>query len=59
MSVIAASLGVSFPGEALRVSAYTIPIDRQPESDGTAVWKATTLVLVEIEAGGKCGTGWT
>lgn len=47
------------PVERITVSAYAIPTDRQPESDGTAVWHATTLVLVEIDAGGKRGTGWT
>ncbi len=47
------------PVDEITVSAYTIPTDRQPESDGTAVWNSTTLVLVEIEAGGKRGTGWT
>ena len=41
------------------MSAYTIPTDQRPESDGTALWNATTLVLVEIDAGGKRGTGWT
>jgi L-alanine-DL-glutamate epimerase-like enolase superfamily enzyme len=45
--------------ERITVSAYTIPTDRTPESDGTAVWDSTTLVLVEIDAGGKRGTGWT
>ena len=49
----------TIPIESVTVSAYTIPTDRQPESDGTAVWSATTLVLVEIDAGGKRGTGWT
>ena len=47
------------PVERVAVSAYAIPTDRQPESDGTAVWSSTTLVLVEIEAGGERGTGWT
>jgi L-alanine-DL-glutamate epimerase-like enolase superfamily enzyme len=42
----------------LRVSAYTIPTDF-PESDGTLEWDRTTLVLVEAEAGGKCGLGYT
>jgi len=50
---------VHIPVENINVSAYTIPTDRRPESDGTAVWDATTLVLVQIEAGGKIGTGWT
>jgi L-alanine-DL-glutamate epimerase-like enolase superfamily enzyme len=44
--------------ERLDVSVYTIPTDG-PESDGSATWSSTTLVLVEIEAGGERGTGWT
>lgn len=47
------------PIERVTLSSYRIPTDRRPESDGTAVWDATTLVLVEIDAGGKRGTGWT
>ena len=50
---------VRVPVDGVTVSAYTIPTDRQPESDGTAVWSSTTLVLVEIDAGGQRGTGWT
>ncbi|HSH66192.1 MAG TPA: hypothetical protein VLB84_10430, partial [Bacteroidia bacterium] len=42
----------------LTVSAYTIPTDT-PEADGTLQWGSTTLVLVEIEAGGKKGIGYT
>lgn len=41
------------------VSAYRVPTDLQPESDGTAIWDSTTLVLVEVEAGAARGTGWT
>jgi L-alanine-DL-glutamate epimerase-like enolase superfamily enzyme len=47
------------PVERISVSAYTVPTDRRPESDATAIWDATTVVLVEIDAGGKRGTGWT
>lgn len=43
---------------APRVSVYTVPTDA-PESDGTLVWDSTTLVLVEIDAGGKHGLGYT
>jgi L-alanine-DL-glutamate epimerase-like enolase superfamily enzyme len=43
---------------ALEVSAFTVPT-ASPESDGTAEWNATTLVLVEIEAGGQRGLGYT
>ncbi len=56
---LAATRGhVDVPIERLAVSAYRIPTDR-PETDGTASWEATTLVLVELEAGGTRGTGWT
>lgn len=44
--------------ERLVVSAYTVPTD-SPESDGTYVWDKTTIVVVEIEAGGKRGIGYT
>ncbi|HWO42431.1 MAG TPA: enolase C-terminal domain-like protein [Candidatus Eisenbacteria bacterium] len=46
------------PIRDLQVSAYTIPTE-SPESDGTLVWDSTTLVLVQAEAGGKFGTGYT
>ena len=42
----------------LKVSAYTIPTDA-PESDGTIKWDSTTLVLIEINAGGKTGLGYS
>jgi L-alanine-DL-glutamate epimerase-like enolase superfamily enzyme len=42
----------------LKVSAYTVPTD-YPESDGTLEWDKTTLVLVELEAGGMQGMGYT
>src|SRR5881397_3937393 len=44
--------------ESVRASAYTIPTDA-PEADGTFAWNSTTLVLVEIDADGRTGTGWT
>jgi L-alanine-DL-glutamate epimerase-like enolase superfamily enzyme len=44
--------------ESVSVSAYTIPTDR-PEADGTFAWASTTLVLVEIDAGGQHGIGYT
>src|SRR5512135_695926 len=44
--------------ERLDVSAYTVPTDF-PESDGTYAWDKTTLVLVEVTAGGACGLGYT
>jgi L-alanine-DL-glutamate epimerase-like enolase superfamily enzyme len=44
--------------ERLGVSAYTVPTD-QPESDGTAEWDSTTIVVVEARAGGTTGLGYT
>jgi L-alanine-DL-glutamate epimerase-like enolase superfamily enzyme len=43
----------------VRVSAYEVPTEPGPESDGTAVWTKTTLVLAELEAGGVRGLGYT
>ncbi len=46
------------PIEDLKVSAYSIPTD-QPESDGTAAWDSTPLVLVEVRSGDTCGLGFS
>ncbi|SDV46158.1 enolase C-terminal domain-like protein [Chitinasiproducens palmae] len=46
------------PIDALRVSAYRIPCDA-PEADGTLTWRATTLVAVELDAGGHTGVGYS
>ncbi len=50
------------PGEAplvrVAAAAYEIPTDA-PEADGTLEWDRTALVVVEIEAGGKTGLGYT
>ena len=43
---------------SLHASAYTIPAESR-ESDGTLEWDSTTLVLVELEAEGQHGLGWT
>lgn len=43
---------------AVRAAAYEIPTD-QPESDGTLEWTSTVLVLVEADAGGRTGIGYT
>jgi L-alanine-DL-glutamate epimerase-like enolase superfamily enzyme len=42
----------------LEVSAFTIPTE-EPESDGTLEWDSTTLVLVQVSAGGHRGLGYT
>ncbi|HXW07476.1 MAG TPA: enolase C-terminal domain-like protein [Vicinamibacterales bacterium] len=44
--------------ERVTAEAFTIPTDR-PESDGTLEWRSTTLVLVQTEAAGRRGLGYT
>lgn len=44
--------------EEVEVSAYRFPTDG-PESDGTIEWNETTLVLVEVQGGGRRGLGYT
>ncbi len=46
------------PVRDLQVGAFTVPTIR-PESDGTLDWDATTIVVVEISAGGSTGLGYT
>src|SRR5665213_1699987 len=41
-----------------RMRVFTIPTDA-PEADGTYAWDETTMVLIQIEAGGKMGLGYT
>lgn len=47
------------PIRRLDVRTYRVPTEGAPESDGTLVWDATTMVLVEVEAGGCTGIGYT
>ncbi len=44
--------------EHMAVSAYTVPTDA-PEADGTIDWDSTTMVLVELDADGEHGIGYT
>ncbi len=44
--------------ESIRARAFTVPTDA-PEADGTLKWSSTTLVLVEVGAGGKSGLGFS
>ncbi|HEV2769018.1 MAG TPA: hypothetical protein VGV40_02380, partial [Solirubrobacteraceae bacterium] len=44
--------------DSVSVAAYTVPMD-EPESDGTLEWDSTTCVVVEAEAGGHTGLGYT
>ncbi|MDA9431070.1 enolase C-terminal domain-like protein [Bradyrhizobium sp. CCBAU 51627] len=46
------------PIRSVRAKAYTVPTDR-PEADGTIAWNSTTMVLVEVEGGGRVGLGYT
>jgi L-alanine-DL-glutamate epimerase-like enolase superfamily enzyme len=46
------------PLRRLRARAFEVPTDR-PESDGTLAWDSTTIVVVEAEAGGERGLGYT
>lgn len=48
--------GTAITGSRVRV--YTVPTDA-PEADGTIRWNSTTMVLVQLEAGGKTGLGYT
>ncbi|HSC51776.1 MAG TPA: enolase C-terminal domain-like protein [Gaiellaceae bacterium] len=49
---------VQAPVASLRVSAFVVPTD-EPESDGTAQWDSTTIVIVEASGGGETGLGYT
>lgn len=44
--------------DGLRAGGFTVPTDA-PEADGTAQWDSTTVVTVEVDAGGCTGLGWT
>jgi L-alanine-DL-glutamate epimerase-like enolase superfamily enzyme len=44
--------------EKVEARAFTVPTEA-PESDGTLDWDSTTIVVVELEAGGERGLGYT
>jgi L-alanine-DL-glutamate epimerase-like enolase superfamily enzyme len=44
--------------ERVTARAFRIPTDAA-EADGTIAWKATTFVMVEVEAGGTSGIGYS
>ena len=46
------------PIESVEATVYTVPTDA-PEADGTLSWESTVMTLVQVRAGGMCGTGWT
>lgn len=47
--------------EEMNTATYTIPTDGPDgkEADGTLEWGATTMVMIEVRAGGKTGLGYT
>lgn len=55
----ATSTRVSAPIDAVEISVYRVPTEGGAESDGTIIWDATTMVLVEISAAGMTGMGYT
>nr|CAD6438808.1 mandelate racemase [Rhizobium sp. Q54] len=46
------------PITSVTARAYTVPTNA-PEADGTFAWHSTTFIVVEIEAGGIRGLGYT
>ncbi len=46
------------PIQSVTAAAFRIPTDA-PEGDGTLTWDSTTLVMVQVEAGGAKGLGYT
>ena len=49
---------MSPPIATVSTRGFTLPTDA-PESDGTFAWKETSLVVVEVTAGGEVGLGYT
>ena len=45
--------------EAIEATASQIPTATDEESDGTLVCDSTSIVVVEVDAGGKTGLGYT
>jgi L-alanine-DL-glutamate epimerase-like enolase superfamily enzyme len=42
-----------------KLTALRIPTDQPQESDGTAIWDSTTVVIVELNAAGVSGLGFS
>jgi L-alanine-DL-glutamate epimerase-like enolase superfamily enzyme len=45
--------------DRLDVQVLRLPTERGPESDGTLVWASTTMIVVELSAGGVTGLGYS
>jgi L-alanine-DL-glutamate epimerase-like enolase superfamily enzyme len=54
----ATSARVDFPIDRVTAVAYTVPTE-VPEADATFEWDETTIVIVEVAAGGKWGLGFS
>lgn len=46
------------PISGIYASAYCLPTPA-PQSDGSAEWDSTTIVIVEVHGGGRIGNGYT
>lgn len=58
MAVSGVSTATRIPIERVGVTACRVPTG-EPESDGTLEWSSTTIVIVEAEAGGRTGMGYS
>jgi L-alanine-DL-glutamate epimerase-like enolase superfamily enzyme len=45
--------------ERVDARVFRLPTEGGPESDGTAAWDSTTMVLAEVRAGGIVGLGYS
>jgi L-alanine-DL-glutamate epimerase-like enolase superfamily enzyme len=57
VSVVGTTTAAAIEGVA--AAAYRIPTQTERESDGTLVWDATSIVVVEVHAGGHTGLGYS
>ena len=57
--VTTATAAISAPIDRVGVGVYRLATEGGPASDGTAVWDATTMVVVEPAAGGVTGLGYS
>lgn len=58
LTMAVASARIEAPIERVTAAAYTVPTER-PESDGTLEWDETTIVVIDAEAGGVRGLGFS
>jgi L-alanine-DL-glutamate epimerase-like enolase superfamily enzyme len=45
--------------DAVECTVIDVPTERRPETDGTARWSSTTMVLAHVRAGGVEGIGYS